>query len=179
MAAVAVLLADLDQAHQLAQAVEQHRLLAEVLHEDALRELELEGGRVVPPGEKAHMTERGAELTRAVEGAYREAGLAPPSPAEIAQRLAANPAAVVGWPGPAGARYGSRAQGDSASAAAPDPSAAGADASPGASFGSSSRPTSLGSARASKPMTVSAPLSTQRVSPGCSTTGSSNRSGHS
>jgi selenocysteine-specific elongation factor len=58
--------------------------------------LELEGGRVVPPGEKAHMTDRGAELAGAVEAAYREAGLAPPSPAELAERLAANPAAVEG-----------------------------------------------------------------------------------
>ena len=58
--------------------------------------LELAGGRVVPPGEKAHMTEAGAELTQRVEQAYREAGLAPPSPAEVADRLAANPAAIEG-----------------------------------------------------------------------------------
>jgi len=58
--------------------------------------LDLAEGRVVPPGESAHMTERGAELTRAVEAAYREAGLAPPSPGEVAERLAANPAAVEG-----------------------------------------------------------------------------------
>jgi len=58
--------------------------------------LELAGGRVVPAGVEAHMTERGAELTRAVEEAYQEAGLAPPSPAEVAERLAANPAAVDG-----------------------------------------------------------------------------------
>ncbi|HOC43027.1 MAG TPA: selenocysteine-specific translation elongation factor [Thermoanaerobaculales bacterium] len=69
------------------------------LYLDELRRrgvLELAGGRVVPAGADSHMTERGAELTRAVEEAYREAGLAPPSPAEVAERLAANPAAVEG-----------------------------------------------------------------------------------
>jgi selenocysteine-specific elongation factor len=72
--------------------------LADVYLEELRRRgvLDLAEGRVVPPGEKAHMTERGAEIARAVEAAYREAGLAPPSPAEVAERLAANPAAVEG-----------------------------------------------------------------------------------
>ncbi len=58
--------------------------------------LELSGGRVVPPGSTEHMTSLGEELTRKVERLYREAGLAPPSPGEVAERLAARPATVEG-----------------------------------------------------------------------------------
>jgi selenocysteine-specific elongation factor len=57
---------------------------------------ELSEGRVVPAGSEEHMTELGAELTRRVESVYREAGLAPPAPAEVAERLAARPAMVEG-----------------------------------------------------------------------------------
>jgi selenocysteine-specific elongation factor len=81
-----------------AAALLPRRALADHFLEELRRRgvLELAGGRVVPAGAEAHMTERGAELTRAVEEAYQEAGLAPPSPAEVAERLAANPAAVEG-----------------------------------------------------------------------------------
>ena len=58
--------------------------------------LEVSGGRVVPPGREEHMTERGAELSRKVEAVYREAGLAPPSPGEVAEHLAAKPVMVEG-----------------------------------------------------------------------------------
>jgi selenocysteine-specific elongation factor len=58
--------------------------------------LELSEGRVVPAGSDGHMTELGAELTKKVEAVYREAGLAPPSPAEVAERLSARPAMVEG-----------------------------------------------------------------------------------
>jgi selenocysteine-specific elongation factor len=58
--------------------------------------IELAAGRVVPPGREAHMTELGAELTRRVESVYREAGLAPPSPGEVAERLQAKPVTVEG-----------------------------------------------------------------------------------
>ncbi len=58
--------------------------------------LELSEGRVVPPGATEHMTSLGEELTRKVERVYREAGLDPPSPAEVAERIAARPATVEG-----------------------------------------------------------------------------------
>jgi selenocysteine-specific elongation factor len=58
--------------------------------------LELSDGRVVPAGSEEHMTELGAELARRVESEYREAGLSPPSPLEVAERLAARPAMVEG-----------------------------------------------------------------------------------
>ncbi len=58
--------------------------------------LELAEGRVVPVGRSEHMTELGEELTRRIEALYREAGLAPPSPGEAAERLQARPATVEG-----------------------------------------------------------------------------------
>lgn len=58
--------------------------------------LELTGGRVLPPGESAHMTELGQELARRIEQLYHEAGLDPPSPGEAASRLEARPATVDG-----------------------------------------------------------------------------------
>jgi len=58
--------------------------------------LEVTGGRVLPPGGEDHMTELGAELSRRVDDEYRNAGLAPPSPKEVADRLAARPAMVEG-----------------------------------------------------------------------------------
>ncbi|MBL3677627.1 MAG: selenocysteine-specific translation elongation factor [Alphaproteobacteria bacterium] len=53
-------------------------------------------GRVLPPGAGRHMTEKGAELARAVEQLYREAELNPPPPDEVAGQLAAKPAMVSG-----------------------------------------------------------------------------------
>ena len=58
--------------------------------------LELADGRVVPAGSDSHMTEKGEELTRRVEAAYREAGLDPPPAAAVADRLEARPAVVDG-----------------------------------------------------------------------------------
>ena len=58
--------------------------------------LEVTGGRVVPAGSEEHMTEIGAELSRRVEAEYRKAELAPPSPGEVAERLASKPAVVEG-----------------------------------------------------------------------------------
>lgn len=58
--------------------------------------IDVSEGLVVPPGKSEHMTTTGEELTRKVEQLYREAGLAPPSPGEIAQRLGARPATVDG-----------------------------------------------------------------------------------
>jgi selenocysteine-specific elongation factor len=58
--------------------------------------LELSEGRVVPPGRESHMTADGEALTRKVEAIYREAGFEAPSPAEVAERLAAKPATVEG-----------------------------------------------------------------------------------
>ncbi len=58
--------------------------------------LELVKGRVVPPGRTEHVTEEGRELVRRVDDAYREAGLQPPSPGEIARQLGAKPAVVEG-----------------------------------------------------------------------------------
>jgi len=58
--------------------------------------LDVSGGRVVPQGSEEHMTELGADLSRKVEVEYREAGLAPPSPGEVAGRLAAKPVMVEG-----------------------------------------------------------------------------------
>lgn len=72
--------------------------LADMFLEELRRRgvLDLAEGRVVPPGEREHMTAAGEELLRRVEGAYRSAGLAPPAPAEVASRLAARPQAVEG-----------------------------------------------------------------------------------
>lgn len=53
-------------------------------------------GRVVPPGRSSHMTEEGAELTRRVDLAYRDAGVEPPSPQAVAESLQARPATVEG-----------------------------------------------------------------------------------
>ncbi len=58
--------------------------------------VELTGGRVVPVGREQHMTEQGEELTRRVDACYRDAGLDPPSPGEVAERLSARPATVEG-----------------------------------------------------------------------------------
>lgn len=58
--------------------------------------IELAAGRVVPAGSDQHMTEVGEALTRRVEAHYRSAGLNPPSPGEVAERLAAKPATVEG-----------------------------------------------------------------------------------
>jgi len=58
--------------------------------------LELNQGRVVPAGSVEHMTDLGKELTARVERLYRDAGLDPPSPAEVAERLDARPAIVEG-----------------------------------------------------------------------------------
>jgi selenocysteine-specific elongation factor len=58
--------------------------------------VDVAGGRVVPPGADDHMTELGAELSRAVDEEYRTSGLAPPSPNEVAERLRARPAMVDG-----------------------------------------------------------------------------------
>ncbi|MCG6964409.1 MAG: selenocysteine-specific translation elongation factor [Acidobacteria bacterium] len=58
--------------------------------------LELSGGRVVPAGATVHMTAEGEELVRKVERHYRDAGLEPPSPAEVAAVLEARPATVEG-----------------------------------------------------------------------------------
>jgi selenocysteine-specific elongation factor len=75
---------------------------AEGLEDAYLEELrnrgvvDVAGGRVVPPGGEDHMTELGAELSRKVDREYRDAGLAPPSPNEVAERLAARPAMVEG-----------------------------------------------------------------------------------
>jgi selenocysteine-specific elongation factor len=66
---------------------------------DELRQrgaIELSEGRVIPPGSESHMTEAGKELTRKVESLYRDAGLDPPSPGEVAERLAARPVTVEG-----------------------------------------------------------------------------------
>ncbi len=58
--------------------------------------LELNQGRVVPAGSGEHMTDLGKELTLKVERIYRDAGLEPPSPGEVADRLGARPAIVEG-----------------------------------------------------------------------------------
>jgi selenocysteine-specific elongation factor len=56
--------------------------------------LEVAEGRVVPHGSDRFMTEAGAELTRRVEKTYRQDGLQPPAPAEVAERLGQRQAAV-------------------------------------------------------------------------------------
>jgi selenocysteine-specific elongation factor len=53
-------------------------------------------GRVLPPGAGRHMTEKGAELARAIEQLYRDAALEPPPPDEVAERLSAKPSMVSG-----------------------------------------------------------------------------------
>jgi len=58
--------------------------------------LELTEGKVVPAGGSVHMTATGEELVRKVERRYRDAGLEPPSPAEVAAGLEARPATVEG-----------------------------------------------------------------------------------
>ena len=58
--------------------------------------LELVDGRVVPPGSREHVTRAGQELAERIDAIYREAGLAPPSPAEVAARLGARPVVVEG-----------------------------------------------------------------------------------
>ncbi|NOZ95328.1 MAG: hypothetical protein GXP47_11430, partial [Acidobacteria bacterium] len=72
--------------------------LADVYLEELRRRgvLELVQGRVVPAGSGEHMTDLGKELTQKVERIYRDAGLEPPSPGEIAGRLGARPAIVEG-----------------------------------------------------------------------------------
>jgi selenocysteine-specific elongation factor len=74
-----------------------HGLAAHYLDELQRRGIiDLSEGRALPPGRDRHMTEAGAELTRRVESAYREAGLDPPPPAEVASALQARPAMVEG-----------------------------------------------------------------------------------
>jgi len=58
--------------------------------------LELSEGRVVPAGSDGHMTAAGEELTRRVEGVYRDEGFLAPAPGEVAQQLQAKPAIVEG-----------------------------------------------------------------------------------
>ncbi len=58
--------------------------------------LELVDGRVVPPGRHEHVTREGRELADRIDALYREAGLAPPSPGEVAERLGARPVVVEG-----------------------------------------------------------------------------------
>ncbi len=58
--------------------------------------LELVEGRVVPPGRREHVTAEGQELAERVDALYREAGLDPPSPAAVAERLGARPVVVEG-----------------------------------------------------------------------------------
>ncbi len=58
--------------------------------------LDISAGMVLPAGRSEHMTSLGEELTREIERRYREAGLAPPSPAELARALGARPATVEG-----------------------------------------------------------------------------------
>ncbi|MCU0303377.1 MAG: selenocysteine-specific translation elongation factor [Thermoanaerobaculales bacterium] len=58
--------------------------------------LELNQGRVVPPGSDRHMSAVGEELARRVEVLYREAGFDAPSPADAAAQLEARPAMVEG-----------------------------------------------------------------------------------
>ena len=58
--------------------------------------IQLAEGRVLPPGSDRHMTDRGAELARAVSDLYRETRFDAPSPAAVAERLSARPATVEG-----------------------------------------------------------------------------------
>ncbi|NOZ79451.1 MAG: selenocysteine-specific translation elongation factor [Acidobacteria bacterium] len=58
--------------------------------------LDIAEGMVVPVGRREHMTPMGEELTRKVEKLYRDAGLTPPSPKEVAATLAARPATIDG-----------------------------------------------------------------------------------
>ena len=67
--------------------------LEELRHRGAL---DIAEGMVVPAGRREHMTSRGEELTHAIEKLYRDAGLDPPSPQEVAATLKARPATVDG-----------------------------------------------------------------------------------
>jgi selenocysteine-specific elongation factor len=58
--------------------------------------VELSEGRVVPPGRAQHMTAVGEELTARIEALYRESGLEPPSPSQVAEQLSARPVTVEG-----------------------------------------------------------------------------------
>jgi len=58
--------------------------------------LELNEGRVVPPGKDGHMSALGEELARRVEALYREAGFEAPSPLDAAAALESRPATVEG-----------------------------------------------------------------------------------
>jgi selenocysteine-specific elongation factor len=58
--------------------------------------LELNQGRVVPPGSDRHMSAIGEELARRVEVVYREAGFEAPSPSAAAAQLDSRPATVEG-----------------------------------------------------------------------------------
>jgi len=61
-----------------------------------LRILDLKDGRVLPPGASAHMQEEGAEMARRIEAVFREKGMAPPPPIEVAHTLELKPAIVEG-----------------------------------------------------------------------------------
>lgn len=69
------------------------------MYQNVLRDagvFQIQDGRALPPGAGRHMSDRGAELARAVEAAYREAALEPPPPEEVAEKLEARPAMVAG-----------------------------------------------------------------------------------
>jgi selenocysteine-specific elongation factor len=58
--------------------------------------LELAGERVRPPGRRSELSSAETGLAGRIVAAYEAAGLEPPSPAEVARRLAADPAVVEG-----------------------------------------------------------------------------------